>query len=206
MSVFETFRGMFAITYEGGSITLAGNTANLLHEDDGGELITLPGATSTTPVTHGATLSGTGHGGGLTGTFTYAGAVEKSGLYIGILVRDQASSQYYLLTTVRNGSHFNRGGGQDGQQGDDGQDGATTLTLQPTVGWNLLGATGSPACFMAGTAIRTPSGNAAVETLKAGDLVTLIDGRTAPVAWLGRQTISMVFADPLRVLPIRIRA
>ncbi|NNM55912.1 MAG: hypothetical protein HKL97_01925, partial [Acidocella sp.] len=59
---------------------------------------------------------------------------------------------------------------------------------------------------MAGTAIRTPSGNAAVETLKAGDLVTLIDGRTAPVAWLGRQTISMVFADPLRVLPIRIRA
>ena len=61
-------------------------------------------------------------------------------------------------------------------------------------------------CFMAGTAIRTPSGDVGVETLKAGDLVTLSDGRTAPVAWLGRQTISMVFADPLRVLPIRIKA
>jgi hypothetical protein len=59
---------------------------------------------------------------------------------------------------------------------------------------------------MAGTAIRTPSGDAAVETLKPGDLVTLSDGRTAPVSWLGRQTISMVFADRLRVLPIRIKA
>ncbi|MDD2795079.1 Hint domain-containing protein [Acidocella sp.] len=206
MSVFETFRGMFAITYEGGSITITSNSENLLHEEDGGEHITLPGATSTTPVTYGATLSGTGNGGGLTGSFTYAGAVEKGGLYIGILVRDQASSQYYLLTTMRHGHHFNSGRGQDGQQGDDGQGGGATLTLQPTVGWNLLGATGSPACFMAGTAVRTPSGDVAVETLKPGDLVSLSDGRTAPVAWLGRQTISMVFADPLRVLPIRIRA
>ena len=205
MSVFETFRGMFAINYDDGSITIAGNTANLLHEEDGGELITLPGATSATPVTHGAILSGTGSGGGLTGTFTYAGAVEKSGLYIGILVRDQASGRYYLLTTVRNGSHYNNGGGQDGEHGDDNHGGAG-LILRPDTGWNLLGATGSPACFMAGTAIRTPSGDVAVETLKAGDLVTLSDGRTAPVAWLGRQTISMVFADPLRVLPIRIRA
>ncbi|NNM57287.1 Hint domain-containing protein, partial [Acidocella sp.] len=76
----------------------------------------------------------------------------------------------------------------------------TPLTL------NSASTLTSVSCFMAGTAIRTPSGNAAVETLKAGDLVTLSDGRTAPVAWLGRQTISMVFADPLRVLPIRIRA
>jgi hypothetical protein len=26
------------------------------------------------------------------------------------------------------------------------------------------------------------------------------------VAWLGKQTVSMVFADPLRSLPIRIKA
>jgi hypothetical protein len=64
----------------------------------------------------------------------------------------------------------------------------------------------SVSCFMAGTAVRTPSGDVAVETLKAGDLVTLSDGRTAPVCWLGRQTVSVVFADPLRVLPIRIKA
>jgi len=36
--------------------------------------------------------------------------------------------------------------------------------------------------------------------------VVTADGRSLPVSWLGRQTISTVFADPLRVLPIRIRA
>ncbi len=61
-------------------------------------------------------------------------------------------------------------------------------------------------CFMPGTAIATPHGEMPVETLKAGDLVTLSDGRIAPISWLGRQTISTRFADPMRVLPIRIRA
>jgi hypothetical protein len=37
-------------------------------------------------------------------------------------------------------------------------------------------------------------------------LVMTTDGRAVPVAWLGRQTISMRFADPLWVLPIRIKA
>jgi len=72
-------------------------------------------------------------------------------------------------------------------------------------------AVGSPpepaiSCFMAGTAILTPDGEVAVEALSPGDLVTLSDGRTAPISWLGRQTISTRFADPLRVLPIRIKA
>jgi Ca2+-binding RTX toxin-like protein len=61
-------------------------------------------------------------------------------------------------------------------------------------------------CFMAGTMIRTPDGAVAVETLRRGDLVMTSDGRAVPVTWLGRQTISTRFADPLRVLPIRIRA
>lgn len=61
-------------------------------------------------------------------------------------------------------------------------------------------------CFMAGTMIRTPSGEAAVETLKRGDLVMTFDGRAVPVTWVGRQTVSMLFADPLRVLPVRIKA
>jgi hypothetical protein len=61
-------------------------------------------------------------------------------------------------------------------------------------------------CFMAGTMIRTPDGEVAVETLQRGDLVMTSDGRAVPVTWLGRQTVSTVFADPLRVLPIRIRA
>lgn len=61
-------------------------------------------------------------------------------------------------------------------------------------------------CFMAGTMIRTPDGERAVETLKRGDLVLTADGRTMPVSWLGRQTVSTVFADKLRVLPIRVKA
>jgi hypothetical protein len=61
-------------------------------------------------------------------------------------------------------------------------------------------------CFMAGTMIRTPTGEAAVETLRRGDLVCTHEGAAAPVAWLGRQTISTVFADPMRVWPVRIKA
>jgi len=61
-------------------------------------------------------------------------------------------------------------------------------------------------CFCAGTKIATPDGDVAVELLRAGDPVRLADGRDVPVRWVGRQTISRRFADPLRALPIRIRA
>ena len=59
-------------------------------------------------------------------------------------------------------------------------------------------------CFMPGTRILTPEGELAVEALKAGDLVTTAEGKSMPIRWLGRQTVSRLFADPLRVLPIRI--
>ena len=61
-------------------------------------------------------------------------------------------------------------------------------------------------CFYRGTMIRTPHGEKAVETLKAGDLVLTTAGAAAPISWLGRQTISTVFSDPNMVWPIRIRA
>jgi len=61
-------------------------------------------------------------------------------------------------------------------------------------------------CFFAGTRIATPAGEVAVETLRAGDLVLTSDGDPRPVVWLGRQTVSRTFADPARVLPIRIAA
>ena len=61
-------------------------------------------------------------------------------------------------------------------------------------------------CFYPGTMVRTPAGEVAVETLRRGDLVVTSDGLAKPVRWLGRQTISTVFSDPLRVWPIRIRA
>ncbi|PPQ37348.1 Hint domain-containing protein [Rhodoblastus acidophilus] len=61
-------------------------------------------------------------------------------------------------------------------------------------------------CFYAGTLIRTPAGEIAVETLKPGDLVLTHDGREVPVCWLGRQTVSTIFGDKTRILPIRIKA
>lgn len=64
----------------------------------------------------------------------------------------------------------------------------------------------TPICFMAGTLIRTPTGEVAVETLEPGDPVLTADNRVQPVRWVGRQTISTRFSDPLRVLPIRITA
>ena len=64
----------------------------------------------------------------------------------------------------------------------------------------------TPLCFMSGTMISTPFGEIAVETVKRGDLVLTTKGQVAPVSWVGRQTVSRRFADPLRVLPIRIKA
>ncbi len=70
-----------------------------------------------------------------------------------------------------------------------------------------IGAGDPPAlCFYAGTAIRTPAGEVAVETLKAGDMVLTTDGETRPIAWLGRQTVVTRVADPLRSAPIRIKS
>ncbi len=61
-------------------------------------------------------------------------------------------------------------------------------------------------CFMPGTLVRTPDGEASVETLKRGDLVATTAGIAKPVAWIGRQTVSTRFADPVRNLPVRIKA
>jgi len=85
----------------------------------------------------------------------------------------------------------------------------TDVSLGKTTGivtLNVNPAAEETICFMAGTLIRTPSGEVPVESLKRGDLVLTNDGREIPVCWLGRQTVSTVFADKLRVLPIRIKA
>jgi hypothetical protein len=64
----------------------------------------------------------------------------------------------------------------------------------------------SVTCFCTGTRIATPDGHASVENLRVGDLVRLHDGRAVPVRWVGVQTVSRQFADPVRVLPVRIAA
>jgi hypothetical protein len=61
-------------------------------------------------------------------------------------------------------------------------------------------------CFMAGTMIAVPEGEVPVETLKRGDRVLTVEGAARPVTWLGRQTVSSRFADPLRSWPVRVKA
>ena len=61
-------------------------------------------------------------------------------------------------------------------------------------------------CFMPGTMIMTPCGEVQVETIVRGAYVTTTDGRAEKVSWIGRQTVDTRFADPLRVLPVRIKA
>ena len=61
-------------------------------------------------------------------------------------------------------------------------------------------------CYFPGTLIRTPSGDVPVEKLAIGNDVVTFAGATMSIRWIGRNTVSTRFADPLRVLPIRIRA
>lgn len=60
------------------------------------------------------------------------------------------------------------------------------------------------ACFAAGTAIRTPSGDVPVEDLAAGDLVQTVDAGAQPIRWIGITTIDLAKAPHLA--PIRIAA
>lgn len=66
--------------------------------------------------------------------------------------------------------------------------------------------TGEPACFFAGTRLATPHGEIAVEDITPGTVLKTVAGELKPVRWLGRSEVSTRFADPLRVLPIRITA
>jgi len=60
-------------------------------------------------------------------------------------------------------------------------------------------------CFYPGTRIATPEGEVEVEALRAGDLVLTANG-AKPVRWVGQSQVHTRFADPLRSLPIRIKA
>jgi hypothetical protein len=100
----------------------------------------------------------------------------------GIIVENTANNQFYFLT-----DHEYKGN-LAGKNGD-----VTITRYQDTI------------CFMAGTIVQTAGGGVPVETLKRGDLVLTNDGREVPVDWLGVQTVSLKFADKMRVLPIRIK-
>ncbi|MDF0597091.1 Hint domain-containing protein [Psychromarinibacter halotolerans] len=61
-------------------------------------------------------------------------------------------------------------------------------------------------CFATGTAIGTPCGTKAVESLRPGDPILTVDGRTVPVKWVGRQSMHRLLTDPNRFSPVRVAA
>jgi Hint domain/RTX calcium-binding nonapeptide repeat (4 copies) len=117
-------------------------------------------------------------------TFVFSGARNGYTVTSGT----DAGGQFFTVTDI------------DGTDGDDGTDKVYNAEVL-----EFADAT-DPVCFYSGTLVATPSGEVAVETLKAGDLVLTAEGEAKPIRWLGRQTVSTRFGDPLRVLPIRVAA
>ena len=129
-----------------------------------------------------------------TGQYKFVATADIHGTAIsGLIVQDESTNKFYFLTDTEYTGDLK------------GKDGKLDITgFETSLGSGGVG--GGPPCFTAGTLIRTPNGEVAVESLKHGDRILTQDGRIATVDWLGIQTISMRFADKLRVLPIRIRA
>ncbi|MCB8877257.1 Hint domain-containing protein [Acidisoma silvae] len=61
-------------------------------------------------------------------------------------------------------------------------------------------------CFLQGTLIQTSRGDVAVESLAVGDIVATTLHGDQPIRWIGVCTVSTRFADPLKTMPIRIKA
>ncbi|WP_420397715.1 Hint domain-containing protein [Nioella sp.] len=61
-------------------------------------------------------------------------------------------------------------------------------------------------CFAEGTAIASPNGEVAVESLAIGDRVLTAEGRSVAVKWIGRQTVMTLFGPAERSMPVRFAA
>ncbi len=69
---------------------------------------------------------------------------------------------------------------------------------------NIIG--GNVACFAAGSRIATPSGDIAVEDLRAGDVVLSQFGGSVAVRWIGHRRIDCArHPEPAKVNPVRVR-
>jgi len=73
--------------------------------------------------------------------------------------------------------------------------------------YDFTALTETVTCFRAGTRLRTPDGEVAVERLAVGDAVLTADGVVRPVTWIGHRRVDCVrHREPARVCPVRIAA
>ena len=83
-------------------------------------------------------------------------------------------------------------------------DGGGTVEL---LGAGALHNVNEAPCFLAGTRLRTPDGEKAVEALAVGEHAITATGATRPIVWIGRRRIDCRrHPHPELVWPVRIRA
>ncbi len=83
--------------------------------------------------------------------------------------------------------------------------GAHDLVLSRAADGSVL--LGEAPCYAQGTRIDTPGGEVAVEALRPGDRVSLAEGGSAPVRWVGRRRVDLRHhPKPDAVRPVRVRA
>ena len=62
-------------------------------------------------------------------------------------------------------------------------------------------------CFVAGARIATPEGDAAIETLRVGNVVLTASGEQKPTVWIGHSRVDCRrYPRPEEVIPVRVRA
>jgi hypothetical protein len=76
----------------------------------------------------------------------------------------------------------------------------------PGNGNNGSGGGRSPACFLRGTRLLTPSGERNLEDLRIGDLLTTLSGETKPIQWIGRRVYKRAINSsyPKDLWPVRV--
>ena len=80
-------------------------------------------------------------------------------------------------------------------------------SLQATAGAEVMVSYTYVPCFAAGTRIRTPHGDVAVEALRPGDRVKTLSGESVPVVWTGCWTVELAGhprpwdVNPVHILP-----
>ncbi len=134
---------------------------------------------------------------GLT-TYTLTGGFT-TGLQAGDFTATAGGVTYYFSRTNSLPNTYDVNASGNGYKGTIGN--ATTGTVAELDALNI-----ALTCFLAGTMIRTGTGETAIDKLAIGDLVITADGSLKPVKFIGRQTVAMLFADKAKAQPILIKA